>query len=177
MTTPSTTVRPALPAERPLIEGLAQFYIYDFSELEPPGSTGFVFDARGTFGSLPHMQDYWTGAPDHHVLLIEVDGTAAGFALLNSRSHRDGGWVEYNVGEFFVARKFRRQGVARAAFHQVLTLYPGQWEAAVVAHNGPALAFWPQAIACAPHVSEVVRHEGDGVHWTGPIWSFRAARA
>ena len=34
-------------AERRLIEGLAQFYIYDFSVMEPPGSTDFAFEADG----------------------------------------------------------------------------------------------------------------------------------
>jgi hypothetical protein len=31
-------VRPAAPDERRLLEGLLQFYVYDFSELEPEGS-------------------------------------------------------------------------------------------------------------------------------------------
>ena len=31
-------VAPATLADRPLIEGLFQFYAYDFSELEPAGS-------------------------------------------------------------------------------------------------------------------------------------------
>jgi hypothetical protein len=45
----------------------------------------------------------------------------------------------------------------------------------VVARNTGALAFWPGAIADAPNVSELVRHEGDGNHWTGPIFSFLAS--
>jgi hypothetical protein len=35
--------------------------------------------------------------------------------------------------------------------------------------------FWPRAIAAAPNFDRLVRLEGDGEHWRGPIWSFRSA--
>jgi hypothetical protein len=33
------SVKPARDSERPLIENLSKFYIYDFSEIEPPEET------------------------------------------------------------------------------------------------------------------------------------------
>ncbi len=98
-----------------------------------------------------------------------------GFALLNQHSHRDGGHVDRNMAEFFVARKHRRHGVASEAVRLVLAAYPGRWEVAVVARNAHAQDFWPRAIAAAPNVSDLVRHEGDGEHWRGPIWGFLAS--
>ncbi len=74
------------------------------------------------------------------------------------------------MAEFFVARKFRRRGDPPA----ILKAYPGRREVAVMARNAGAQAFWPRAIAAAPNVSDIVRHEGDGAHWRGPIWSFLA---
>ena len=38
-------MRPAGEADRALIEGMTQFYIYDFSEMEPPGSDELEFSA------------------------------------------------------------------------------------------------------------------------------------
>lgn len=61
------------------------------------------------------------------------------------------------------------------AVRQILAAYPGRWETAVVERELAAKAFWPKAIAAAPNVSEIVRHEGDGARWTGPIWSFLAS--
>jgi hypothetical protein len=58
----------------------------------------------------------------------------AGFALINTRSHRSGR-VDYNVAEFFVARKYRRRGAATEAVCQVLARYPGHWEIAVAERN------------------------------------------
>jgi predicted acetyltransferase len=165
-------VAPAAAAERPLVEGLARFYIYDFSELEPAGSDALDFDAQGSLGPLPHMADYWRD-PDRHPLLIRVGDKLAGFALINSHSHR-GGQVERNMAEFFVARKFRRHGVASEAVRQVLALYPGRWEVAVAERNAAAKAFWPRAIAAAG-VTGLTEVAGDGRHWRGPIWCFDTA--
>src|SRR5580698_7830308 len=95
-------VTPAAATERPLIEGLFQFYSYDFSEMEPPNSSDFEFDTRGQFSAYEYMADYWR-EPERWPLLIRVDGRTAGFALVNTYSHH-GGRVERNMAEFFVAR-------------------------------------------------------------------------
>ncbi|HVM99206.1 MAG TPA: GNAT family N-acetyltransferase [Caulobacteraceae bacterium] len=158
--------------EQPLLEGLMQFYIYDFSELEPDGSDDLDFNAAGRFEPYPYLPDYWREA-DRLPLLIRRGGKPVGFALLNAHSHL-GEPVDHNMAEFFVARKHRRHGVASEAVRQVLARYPGRWEVAVAARNKAALAFWPRAIAAAPNVSDLVRREGDGASWKGPIWTFRA---
>jgi predicted acetyltransferase len=119
-TVPSVTVVVAAEAQRPLIEGLFQFYIYDFSEMEPAGSHDFEFDERGRFAPDPHIGDYWRDA-GRVALLIYVGDHPAGFALINTHSHQ-GGLVERNMAEFFVARKHRRRGVAREALRQILAL-------------------------------------------------------
>ncbi len=170
---PAATVTLADPADRPLIEGLFQFYIYDFSEMEPPGSADFEVDAQGRFEPYPGLGDYWT-RDGYHPLLIRAGGKAAGFALVNTHSHRDDGQVERNMGEFFVLRKHRRAGLATRALAEVLRLYPGRWEIAVAERNTAAKAFWPRAIAAAPNVTVLVRVEGDGRNWRGPIWCFKA---
>ena len=79
------------------------------------------------------------------------------------------------MAEFFVVRKHRRRGVATEAVCKILARYPGDWEIAVAERNVAARAFWPRAIGAAPNVSRLVKLEGDGEHWRGPIWSFWAA--
>jgi len=167
-----TRVRPASPTERALIAGLAQFYIYDFSELEPAESDRFEFDTEGGLGELPYLDDYFT-APDRAALLILAGDRPIGFALLNTHSHR-GGHVERNMGEFFIARKYRRGGRGAEAVRQILAQYPGRWEVAVAERNVTAKAFWPRAIASAPAIAGLEKLAGDGEHWTGPIWTFQA---
>jgi predicted acetyltransferase len=168
----TVSVRPACDRERSLIESLSQFYIYDFSEMEAAVSSDLGFTDDGGYAPLPDIESYWR-IEGFHPLLIRVEQRLAGFSLINTRSHR-GGWVEHNMAEFFVARKYRRRGVATEAVRQILTLYPGHWEIAVAKRNTAAMAFWPHAIAAAPNFSQLVRLEGDGKRWRGPIWSFRA---
>jgi predicted acetyltransferase len=165
-------VRLAAASERPLLEGLFQFYAYDFSEMEPSASAAFEVDAAGRFASYPHMAEYWSAA-DRWPLLIQMHAQAVGFALVNTVSHR-GGSIERNMAEFFVVRKHRRRGVAAAALSEILRLYPGRWEIAAAERNTVAKAFWAKAIATAPNVSDIRVVEGDGHHWHGPIWCFQA---
>lgn len=162
-------VTPAAPAQRPLIEGQFQLYVHDFSQWEPPGSPRFRLDDAGRFGPYPHLDSYW-GGEGRWPLLIGVDDETAGFALINSETH-SGELADWNMAEFFVARKFRGQGVAAEAVRLILLARPGRWEIAVAGRNAPAKRFWPRAIEAAG-VSELSALQGDGASWTGPIWRF-----
>lgn len=175
MTAPhrNITVTTASSAERELLESLFQFYVHDFSEFAAPGSTAFEFDAAGRFAAYPHMASYW-GDTGRWPLLIRVDERVAGFALVNTISHC-GETIDRSMAEFFVARKYRRDGIASEAVRQVFEMHPGKWEVAVAMRNLPALAFWPKAIARAPTVSNIARREQNDENWRGPIWHFRAA--
>ncbi|MDO9336007.1 MAG: GNAT family N-acetyltransferase [Caulobacter sp.] len=165
----TVVVRPAAAHERPLIEGLLQFYTYDFSEFEPAGSDRFDVRDDGLFEAYP-LDPYWRDE-GYWPLLIEVDGKAAGFALINRESHR-GAANDAHMGEFFVARKFRKAGVGTQALAQIFGRHPGLWEIAIVERNAAAKLFWPRAIR-ENGGRDMVCHAGDGVRWKGPIWAFR----
>lgn len=169
----AVTVRVATASEKPLIDGLMQFYIYDWSEMEPPESTAFDVGANGLFAPFPGLADYWT-TPDHVPLLIQLGAATVGFALLNTHSHLTGSAIARNMAEFFVMRQHRRQGVAMAAVGRILAAYPGDWEIAIATRNVKAIAFWPRAIGAAANVRDLREAQGDGAHWNGPIWCFRA---
>ncbi len=163
-------IRLASKAERPLIEAMFQYYVYDFSEMGSPDDDDFDLGADGTFGRYGHMDAYWR-EPARIPLIIRRRGKLAGFALLNTHSH-SGRPVDRNFGEFFVLRKYRRGGVASAAVREILTGYPGRWEAAIMQRNTTAQAFWPRAVAATPGVRDITTLQGDGVEWTGPILRF-----
>jgi predicted acetyltransferase len=146
------TVRPARSGDRPLIEGLFQFYIHDFSELYPEATVGWEIDASGRFGPYDYIESYWRDA-DRRPFLIEVNGRTAGFALVNAHSHR-GEAIVHAMAEFFVVRQFRRSGVGHEAARAIFAANPGRWELAIAAPNAPARAFWPRAVLGTPGVSE-----------------------
>lgn len=170
---PDITVSIASAAERRLVDNLFQFYVYDFSEFSSAETPEFEFAENGQFAPSPFLDTYWTQA-DRKPLLIRSGGRLAGFALLNTHAH-SGAPVDWNMGEFFIARKFRRSGMASSALRQILAAFPGLWEIAVARRNAPAKAFWPKAIAAAPNVADLRCQELDDSRWRGPIWSFVAA--
>src|SRR6185312_11525315 len=100
------TVEPASAAERPLIEGMFQLYVYDFSEMQPADPDDFDIEPDGTFGPYQYMDAYWR-EPSRIPLIIRAGGKVAGFAMLNDHGH-SGRPVDRNMAEFFVLRKFRR---------------------------------------------------------------------
>ena len=54
----TVSVRLARSSERHLIENLSQFYIYDFPEMEPPGSDKMEFADQGRYSGLHSQSDF-----------------------------------------------------------------------------------------------------------------------
>ena len=157
-------------AEREALEQLSQLYVYDFIELLAPARRPHLAD-DGRFPPLPELDEYWTD-PDRSVWFLRTEGILCGFALLNKHSH-SGEPVDFNVGEYFVARPYRRSGVGTWGIVQLLNDHPGSWEIAVSARNLPAQVFWPRAIAGA-RITDLQKLQGDGTLWNGPILRFTA---
>ncbi|MNF48775.1 hypothetical protein D3C85_569660 [compost metagenome] len=119
------------------IENLMQFYLYDFSEWLP-----LKFGHHGLFNAQPKL-DYWR-KPSTQAFLIKVDGDLAGFVTVDDEAHCEG--VEYNIGYFFVARRYRGHGVAAYAVAALLNQLPGHWQIFHLDANLPARAFWARVI-------------------------------
>ena len=123
-----------------IVLNLFTYYLYDMSEY-----TGWPVDERGHYPSEPQrgmLEPYWQ-REDHFPFLIQVDGETAGFSMLR-RFPAEPEW--YDVGQFFVLRKFKRQGVGQAAFDLSVSRFPGRWITRVLTNNTGALAFWEKAI-------------------------------
>jgi predicted acetyltransferase len=158
-------------AERTRLDNLFELYVHDFTDFLAPEQMP-VLRENGSFGPHGGMLDrYWDEA-DRSVWFIRADGALAGFALLNKHGHFDVP-IEHNMGEFFVARPFRRHGVGLTATIRLLTDFPGVWEVAIGARNIPAQKFWPKAVRQA-RISNLQTLQGDGVRWTGPVLRFNA---
>src|ERR1700742_5051794 len=139
-------------AERPqatLIQNLMQLYTHDFSEFWAGTSRGDL-DAAGLFAPYP-LEDYWSRT-NWSVGLVWCDHRLAGFALVNDETH-SGLPAQRNMGEFFIVRKYRGNGVGRVAAEIVFSRHPGTWEVAVARRNTRALKFWRRIIDSSPRAS------------------------
>jgi predicted acetyltransferase len=149
---------PALPSDCALLDNLAQYYAYDFSEV-----LAMHVGADGRFADVD-LTSYWVDAW-RHPFLIRVDGNIAGFALISERSKISGEAGTCDMAEFFVLRRFRRQGVGRAAAFAAFGKFNGPWEVRQREENPEATAFWRRTIR------EYTGGAYDEQRWTRPDWA------
>jgi predicted acetyltransferase len=158
------TLLPAAASDKPALANLMQLYHYDLSEV-----TGADVDQHGRFDSAC-LEAYWAEA-DCHPFLIRVDQQLAGFALVNRQSRLRTPFHGHSIADFFVLRRYRRQGVGRTAAMLLFDRFPGAWEVSSGADNVPGHVFW----------RGVVDHYTGGHYaetwlqtpiWRGPVESF-----
>lgn len=141
-----------------------QLYAYDWSELVP-----LDVGDDGRFAEQP-LDAYWVDAW-RHAFVIESDGKTAGFALVLGKSRlsaRDG---VFDMAEFFVMRRFRRQRVGHAAATLLFDRFAGPWEVRERRKNPAAISFWRRVIGDYTRgaFEEV---DLDDERWNGPVQHF-----
>jgi predicted acetyltransferase len=165
----TVSVRLAGSSERRVIESLVQFYGYELMRMGPPSAVRF--DDQDCYPPYVDLGRYWR-IKGFHPLLVRVDQRLAGFALVNTHSRRREK-VDFNMADFFISREYRGRGVATEVVRLILEQFAGRWEVAVAEQNVATRMFWSRTLETTANVSHLVRHEGDGERWRGPIWSFR----
>lgn len=126
-------------ADKTLLRNLMNLYIYDFSEY-----LGRAIGEHGFF-EYPYLDHYWTEGDDRVPFLIRADGEIAGFVLVNDHTKIESRPAR-TIAEFFVLRKFRRQGVGEQAARLAFDLFPGPWEVSEIPQNLGAQVFWRRII-------------------------------
>ncbi|MFE6105008.1 GNAT family N-acetyltransferase [Streptomyces laurentii] len=131
---PDVSLRPAGPADRPVVERLWLMFRHDMSEFD-----GRLPRADGTFRDdrlhMAFSDPDW--AP---YLLTDGAGSPAGFAFV--RGLADPTRV---LNSFFVVRGARRTGVGLRAVQEIAARHPGAWEIAFQDANAAAVRFWRRA--------------------------------
>lgn len=124
MVMPDVVLEPVGRERRLTFVNLFQLYAHDFSEQwfdRPEGE----LNEDGRLEEYSYLDNYWS-EPRHEALLIRADGRLAGFCLVNDHSHC-GLPLDFQIAEFFVARKHRRSGIGQAAALAAIGARPGQW--------------------------------------------------
>ena len=159
-------IYPAGIEEKPLIARMMQLYLYDFSEF-----TGDDLDAEGLYDP-GYLDRYWEEY-GRYPFLIRVQGKLAGFVLVNSHQVLPGSG--HSIAEFFVMKKYRRQGVGRLAAFRIFDRFEGKWEVHEIPENLPAQAFWRLIIdEYTDGKFEDTYNRSEG--WIGPIQSFQSGK-
>lgn len=154
-------IRPAAYNERLVVRHLMELYQHDFSELD-----GTDLDDYGQYGYYD-LDCYWIN-PNFVPYVLKVDGKWAGFALVNDEVYL--GENSRAIGEFFVARKYRRHGVGKRFASAILRETPASWEICIINENPCALAFWQKLLTEQwPGRHHCIELDND--QWQGPVLS------
>ncbi|GGH77093.1 putative acetyltransferase [Pullulanibacillus pueri] len=145
--------------DKEVLRQLLEFYLYDFSECE-----GFDLYPHGRY-EYKYLDHYWT-EPSRQPFFILADHLYAGFILL--REEEDG---TQTIAEFFIMRKYRRQGIGKYAAECIFDLFPGKWRVSEMATNIKAQYFWRHVIGdyTGGKYEEKISDNDD---WKGPIQTF-----
>jgi predicted acetyltransferase len=132
------SLHPIKPSSRSIVHNLFAYYLYDMSEF-----MGWNPDCSGRYRvNHESLNLYWRDR-GHWPYFIHVDDQLAGFFLVREYpANRQ----LVDVDQFFLLRKFRRQGVGIAALHQGVRQHPGQWQIRVLKQNLVGLKFWRSAV-------------------------------
>jgi predicted acetyltransferase len=133
-----------------VVLNLFQPYVHDLSEF-----MGWDVAESGRFESSDVMVQYWGREPSDprfrwpanwrgFPFLVRVDGKLAGFVLVKEMGQDP---PSYDLGEFFILRKFRGRGVAAEVARRVFDMFRGNWMVRALVPNKPAVSFWRRAIA------------------------------
>jgi predicted acetyltransferase len=144
MTNPHTStlsLDAATAADAGLLGNLLELYSHELSDvfssvvLGPDG----VSATRSCLYIGPNRRDDFA-------FLIRVDGQVAGFVLATRGSSAADPQV-LDVAEFFVLRRYRRQGFGQVAARHLWCRLPGSWTVRIAEGNRIALAFWANVLA------------------------------
>lgn len=113
------TLAPASLQEKPLLDRLMQLYLYDF--------TKFNEADLDKFGKYRYpLTEFWKN-PNRRPFLIRANDQIAGFVLVGLQAtslYEPPKKVNF-IAEFFVMKKYRKQGIGEFAARYVFDQFPG----------------------------------------------------
>lgn len=135
-------VTQATVGDKSLIQRMMELYQYDFSEFEKND-----LDSHGSFG-YSWLDHYWC-ENGRCPFIVHVDGKISGFVLVNQKTYLPSS--EWAISEFFIMRKYRRQGVGKAVAFSIFDRFRGKWEVHEIEDNVPSQLFWRKVISDYTH--------------------------
>lgn len=116
---------------------------------------GWEFAEDGLYECID-FKKYWEDK-DSFPFLIRYDNELVGFVIVDKKGSDS--TVDFNMAQFFIARKFTHKGIGRHVAEHCFKKFPGEWEVMVIPGNEGAYRFWYATIKkfTANHFSEYSR--------------------
>ena len=125
--------------EKNVIFNLMQLYTYELSFFEDE-TTNFTLLDTGLYAMNKYVNLYWK-EESRHPYILRCDGNLAGFVLVRYNEQK-----MYEIAEFFVLNKYRRNGAGKFMADKIFEIYKGKWEIRTLIKNKRAQDFWRSII-------------------------------
>ncbi|GMK41296.1 hypothetical protein PCCS19_43520 [Paenibacillus sp. CCS19] len=155
--------------QKTILRQLIELYEYDFSEFNDAD-----VNASGHYG-YTYLDHYWT-EEKRRAYFVKVDGRYAGFVLVNDYVNNLVDEDARSIAEFFIMRKYRRQGIGKLVAARVFDTFKGTWVVLQHGNNVASQQFWTRTIHDYTNGS-YSEHDVTTEHWTGKGIVFRNGAA
>lgn len=126
-----------------ILRNLMELYQYDMSQFEDDNENDV--NEYGLFDYM-YLDHYWT-EEGRIPFFIMKSGKLAGFVLVRELTAASNcKSPKFSIAEFFILRKYRRQGVGKEVAYKVFEMIKGSWSVSWLEKNLPAKVFWTKAI-------------------------------
>lgn len=142
----SFTLIAATKDDRPILEHLWSFYVYDLTR-SCGHKQGWQNPTDLLFTSTC-VRDYFND-PKSQIFSIKVDDEYAGFVMVKQPDFLPD--VDWFLSEFYIISKFQREGVGQAAAVEIFNRLKGEWALGVLPENVLAYAFWQKILSSFTH--------------------------
>lgn len=158
-------------SDYPTIQNMARFYVYDMTEYMGH-EKGWEIPADGLFECI-NLKKYWE-VPHAFPFMIRINNEIAGFVIIDKKGSDS--QVDFNVAQFFILRKFKKQGIGRLVAYECFDRFKGTWEVMVLPQNKGAYQFWKKIIGdyTKHHFQEYTKHVQHLLHCEKNIFRFQS---
>jgi predicted acetyltransferase len=130
------------PESEVVLRNLFEHYIHDMAEW-------FEIDTKADGSYSYDTSTLWRNGC--RAYLAKAGDSMAGFAVVGSALEWSGEAGAHDMREFFVIRRFRRNGCGSRMATLLWNEHPGPWLVRVLESNAPAVLFWRTTISGYAH--------------------------
>jgi ribosomal-protein-alanine N-acetyltransferase len=127
---------PAALTDHPIIQNMARFYVYDMSEYLG-NNEGWEIPEDGLYECID-FKKYWEDE-NASPWIVRYENELVGFVIVDKTGSEPG--IDFNMAQFFVARKFKNKGIGQYVAQQCFNKFLGTWEVMVIPGNEGAYRF------------------------------------
>lgn len=161
-----TRIVPVRVTDYHTVQNMARFYVYDMSEYLGH-QVGWELPLNGLYECIDFKR-YWDNPEEQFPFFIYFHDEIAGFVIVDKQgidSH-----VDFNIAQFFVIRKFKRQGIGHYVAQLCFDRFIGKWNVMCLPDNVGAYHFWRSVVSAytrdtfEEQPSRFVPHLDDSYH-------------